>query len=186
MPVEMRLDRCQSDVDFPTWLEDVLPVQQVAEYVRDRLGQNEVNHILSLLLFRLDRTRSNGNQVTEGYAFVTLKHLVIDRHRSLQTKREEERILTESKTTPNVESSHWELASNEEIQTWAIEAINQLDPRSRIIGRLRHHRAHRFTYREIGDIIGFSESTVRIEYKRIRSMIRLYVKKKLDARQYGS
>jgi len=45
--------------------------------------------------------------------------------------------------------------------------------------KLRYHPSRKFTFKEIGDIIGYSESTARMEASKVNESIKTYVRAKV-------
>ena len=182
MTINNSLNTDRFQLKFPLWLEEILPVQSAMSYVRNQSSNNSnVDDILNLALQRLNNSRCRGGQINKGYVFTTLRNLVLDRNKKLKSecdkrsKSEESRLNRPSKEIVSKNSS-------DDKSKWVFEAINQFDLRSRVIVKLRSHPSHKFTFKEIGDIIGYSESTARMEFKNICKIIKSYVNAKTYTR----
>jgi RNA polymerase sigma factor (sigma-70 family) len=164
---------------FPLWLEEIVPVNHAISYINRGEIRDNVDDILSVAYHRLDNARKKGRQINKSYVFVTLRNLNIDRYRKQQSERKKEevarlqsKVYAKEKTV--TESDYTEMAAE-----FANEAMETLDLRKRVIAKLRCNPSRKFTFKEIGNIIGYSESTAREEFKNIRKVIEAHVNAKL-------
>ncbi|MBW7991914.1 MAG: sigma-70 family RNA polymerase sigma factor [Planctomycetes bacterium] len=179
MTINNSLNTDRFQLKFPLWLEDILPVQSAMSYVRSRSSRNsDVDDILNLALERLRKSRCRGVQINKGYVFTTLRNLVIDRNKKLKSERDKRSESEESRLHRPSKEIVSKNSNDDEKSKWVFEAINQFDLRGRVIVKLRCHPLYKFTFKEIGDIIGYSESTARTEFKNIREIIKSYVNAK--------
>ncbi len=160
-------------VEFPPWLEAILPVQIAVNYINKQLsGDDCIDDILNTALKRISDARSQNKPINEGYVFATLRNLVIDRIRKLKREaNNKEKEIT--RTIKSVNSIIKDLDVLEIIN----RKIKTLDLRKRVIIKLRCHTSHKFTFKEIGDILGYSASTARMEFKSACDIIEASINK---------
>jgi RNA polymerase sigma factor (sigma-70 family) len=174
--------------EFPSWIEQILPARRVVAYIRTRDLLKEAEDICSTLSTRLENARRPGKIITTGYAWVVLRNLAIDKYRKINAERKKgEKDRQKAKVadppldtgTPVVDKLiHAE--SEERAQKLVADAIDRLGLRQRVIIKLKVDPLHKFTFKEIGQIVGYSESSVRVEYKKIHIGIEKFVYDRLN------
>ena len=161
---------------FPLWLEGIVPAKSAIYYINCKGFRNDVEEILATACQRLDNAKKQGKQISKHYVFVTLRNLVIDTYRKQKSERKKkERLKSQAKNIPK-KKSIVEAGENEIVMELVDKAIEGLDLRKRVITKLRCHPSRKFTFKEIGNIIGYSESTAREEFKSICKIIDLMLK----------
>ena len=164
---------------FPLWLEEIVPIKSAISYINRKGFRDDVADILAVACQRLDNAKEQGKQISKPYIFVTLRNLAYDTYRKQESERKKkEKLKSQAKKNPEKKSIITD--SEDEIVIDLInEAIKELDLRRRVITKLRCHSSHKFTFKEIGSIIGYSESTAREEFKSVCKIIKSYVKNRL-------
>lgn len=182
MTIDSIVNTGRFQVAFPLWLEEICPVQAAISYVsKECTGYNDVDDILNTALARLNNAKCQGVPISRQYVFATFKNLVRDRYRKLKSEHEQRNKSEELQLNRDSNEGVSKNSNTDERSEWALEAISQLDLRRRVIAKLRFHKPHKFTFKEIGDIIGYSESTARMEFNNTREIIKSYVNAKTSA-----
>lgn len=170
---------------FPPWIEQLIPIDKVKFHIGKWGLNNEFDDICSEYSLKLEKLKKNGSEITGAYAFTILKNLCNDQHR--KNNREQQLIKKLQKNNPetvaNPASNQIEQKEEKEKKIKLVElAIDQLglELRERVILRLKTYQPQKFTFKEIAKIVGYSESTARVEYNKCYDRISNCVKKGLN------
>lgn len=158
---------------FPPWLAEIMTPSQAWDYVCRQGFEQYADDICSMVVPRMENARERHKEIRIGYIKVALKRLGIDFWRKDKSeKRKQERKaakLEKEKLKEEKLSLPERLVRNgrEDLLDKIINKIGGLNLRDRVIVKLKCHREHKFTYKEIANVTNFSASTVRVEFGRI-------------------
>ena len=171
---------------FPPWLEDIIPLSDVVSRIKKKGLVNDVADICADYYIRMEQAKKLVDNITVGYAYEILDNLIYDTYRKIESelkKGKGKQIIS-----PQVAADPTENIIKKEEEEKRIRlvelAINKLGLglREQVIIRLKvyrpqkFNRPQKFTFKEIANIVGFSESTVRVEYNTYFAFINNYVK----------
>jgi len=164
--------------EFQPWLESIAPVNKVSFYIIRSGHEAYLYDLLYTINMRLENARKRCKQINHGYVFVTVRNIVIDKHRELKRKRTKDAKLRSrlAEIAPKKRTILDDLAGAEkERHALIYKAIDILNLRKRIVVKLRLDPDYKFTFKKIGELIGYSESTAREEFKISCRIIASYV-----------
>jgi DNA-directed RNA polymerase specialized sigma24 family protein len=169
---------------YPLWAEDILPYNQACGYISKK-GRRENRHaILNTVLERLDRARQKpGRKINKSYVFVALRNAVTDcwRKESKQPASNEFTENSDAAESQTCDDPIKYLKNHQDLLNSILIEMGRLDVRSRVLVKLKCHESYRFTFKELADIVGYSESTARMEYNKYIQIIRGICKDKETA-----
>jgi len=173
---------------FPLYLEKPISPANIFSHIRKKgvVDYNDIADICSKYCTKLDKAKKLVDNITVGYAYEILDNLIYDTYRKIESelkKGKGKQIIS-----PQVAADPTENIIKKEEEEKRIRlvelAINKLGLglREQVIIRLKvyrpqkFNRPQKFTFKEIANIVGFSESTVRVEYNTYFAFINNYVK----------
>lgn len=181
--VKCRMDDHQNrsvnaDGEFAPWLEQILPRRRALRYIRSRGGHLWAEDICQDVSTKLAKQYENGKDITASYVFTSLRNMVTDYHRRKKAReraeekraRKQEEIKQKEPLKGLIEELRQERQENR-LYTRVVRHIDKLDLKQRVILKLRTNRGYKFTFAQIADIIGYSESAVRIKYRQLETDI---------------
>jgi len=180
------------DVDyacFAPWLEEILPTCKARSYIFKSGQGNYCDDIIQTVSMRMDNARQRGTaDIRQAYVFTAVVNLVRDRIRRSQAyqrkiEREKEKQLAEPQRCRR-ETLLDNILKDEDFRrqnqspTQLIEKhIDSFDLRTRVALKLKHLQDCKLTFGQIAEIIGYSESTARQEYKKARGHLERCLRK---------
>jgi RNA polymerase sigma factor (sigma-70 family) len=175
--------------EFQKWIEHLIPVRSVIRFIKSRGFHNEVPDICAKYCIKLDQVKKQVDSITKSYARKTLSNLVKDEYRQIAIDRQKKDDLQRESSNGVADSIQGSIEQEEEkekilkLVEFAISQL-RLGLRERVIIKLYTYPQHQFTFKEIANIVGYSESTARVEYHRYLAHIRTYVKQKMSKNEY--
>jgi RNA polymerase sigma factor (sigma-70 family) len=153
----------------------LIPYESVQRISKSYGLGNYADDVYQEMYLKLDNAKRQGKPSSKKYAFGILRNLLRDLLKKLDevpkpAKRQSD--LAESGHPELRQSSPEETAARKELITKVVDSIKGLTCRRRVVFYLRHYRHGKFTFREIGIVIGLSPSGARLEYSKALEYIR--------------
>lgn len=158
-------------IQFPNWLEEILPVNMAKGYLRRRCPLGVHDDILNEVAKKLFPHYNSGKHLNRAYVFSAVRSCVIDYHRKVTKEPNTIQINEQTRTAKHSKRNNELKEFSDQIDE-VLSQLKSLDLRARVLIKLRLHHSYRFTYKDLGDILGYSEATVRQEYKKYINIIR--------------
>ena len=163
----MKSDSEQPEYD-PKSSKDTLLTYQFTNRYLTKLGLGSyADDIYQDIFCRLKRAIREGKKVDKHYAYSILRNLATDKYRELGRQRKHAQELNDRATTQaenNQIDCPYENVARNELKEIVASIIPRLNKRRKIIVTLYALSNEKFTFSDIGKIIGCSESTVRVDY----------------------
>jgi RNA polymerase sigma factor (sigma-70 family) len=164
---------------FEPWLENILPRRVAIRYLYSRGAGKNAEDICQDVSQKIARHRKKNKHITAGYIWISLRNMandycrrekaLINKHKRYEQKQKKQKQKDPLRTVfKDLDKS----ARANKLYDKVVELINNLDLKKRTILKLRNHEIHTFTFSQIADIIGYSESSVRITYHQIERDIK--------------
>ena len=162
---------CPTEPDTVSLISD----QYIRRFLNKRGLGNYADDICQEMRCRLEKDKQEGKAMSWKHAFGILRNIARGKSRPLRQQRAHRKRLTDILKAGSQDSQTTcpaELATRKELIERIYKIRDELNWRQRIVFNLRCMLENKLTFKQIGQVIGFSESTAREEFHKACDYVR--------------